>query len=229
VADPKPEEHLVPAEGFPPDVAPVAGPVPQGPLKRILDLGERAFSLALFAALVARLAPTLPTRPWNGLLLVSEGLVVFFMIIRRRPQLVTSRPLDWLAAFLGTAAPLLVRPGGHPLGPPAVGGTLILVGLVVSIWAKLTLRRSFGLAAANRGVVGAGLYGLVRHPMYAGYLMVYAGFFLLNPLAWNAGIYLLTIAFLVFRLMAEERLLAKDPHYLAFMGRVRYRLAPGLF
>lgn len=229
MADAKPDERREPAEGRTAGAAPAAGPAPQGPVKRILDLGERAFSLALFAALVARLAPTLPTRPWNAPLLVSEGLVVFFMIIRRRPQLVTSRPLDWLAAFIGTAAPLLVRPGGHPLGPPAVGGILILVGLVVSIWAKLTLRRSFGLAAANRGVVGGGPYGLVRHPMYAGYLMVYAGFCLLNPLAWNVGVYTVTIALLVYRVLAEERVLEKDPVYFAFMGRVRYRLAPGLF
>ena len=197
-------------------------------MKRALDLGERAFSILLFAALVARLAPGLASRPWNGLLLASEGLVVLFMVFRRRPELVSSRPLDWLAAFIGTA-PLLVQPGGQPLAPPAVGVFLIFFGLIVSIWAKVTLRGSFGLAAANRGLVGAGPYGLVRHPMYAGYLLTYAGFLLLNPLPWNAGVYLITASLLVYRVVAEERLLAEDADYLAFMGRVRYRLAPGLF
>ena len=132
-----------------------------------------------------RLAPTLAARPWNAVILLSEGLVVLFMVLRRRPQSVSMRPFDWLAAFVGTAAPLLVRSGGQALAPPQIGAFLTLFGLVFSIWAKLTLRRSFGLAAANYGTF--------------------------------------------YRVLAEEKLLAADPGYLAFMGRVRYRLAPGLF
>jgi protein-S-isoprenylcysteine O-methyltransferase Ste14 len=216
-----------------PDLEERASAAPRRPgastLARALDLGERAFCVLLFAALVVRLAPTLAARPWNAVILLSEGLVVLFMVLRRRPQSVSMRPFDWLAAFVGTAAPLLVRSGGQALAPPQIGAFLTLFGLVFSIWAKLTLRRSFGLAAANRGVVAAGPYALVRHPMYAGYFLIYAGFFLLNPLPWNAGVYLLAVGMQVYRVLAEEKLLAADPGYLAFMGRVRYRLAPGLF
>jgi len=101
--------------------------------------------------------------------------------------------------------------------------------MMFSIWGKLALRRSFGFAAANRGLVATGPYNVVRHPIYAGYLLVYLGFFILNPLAWNAAVYGATMVFFVLRIRAEERVLALDPAYAAFMQRVRYRVAPGLF
>jgi protein-S-isoprenylcysteine O-methyltransferase Ste14 len=198
-------------------------------LQRAMDLGERAFCLLLYAAFFVGMARSLDLRPWNAVVLLSEGLVVFFVIFRRPAVSVSTRPMDWLIALLGTAAPLQVRAGGHPLAPPAIGAGLMAAGVLIGIWAKLTLRRSFALAAANRGVVQSGPYSFVRHPIYAGYMLVYIGFFLANPLTWNAGIYLLTVGLLVLRVLAEEKVLAQDPAYVAFMGKVRYRLAPGLF
>jgi protein-S-isoprenylcysteine O-methyltransferase Ste14 len=198
-------------------------------LERALDLGERAFVVLMFAGLVARMAPAIAARPWNALLLTSEGLVTVFILIRRRPTAVSLRPLDWFAALIGTTAPLLVRPGGHAIAPGNVATALMLFGLGFSIWAKLTLRRSFALAAANRGVVGAGPYAFVRHPMYCAYMINYIGFFLANPLPWNAVFYLIAFVLMIVRILAEERVLAQDPAYAAYMERVRYRLAPGLF
>ncbi len=198
-------------------------------LKWAIDVGERVFSVILFAGLVLRMSQALGLRPWDALVLVSEGLVVLFMVVRRGAPMVTTRPLDWLLALVGTTAPMLVRPGGHALAPPVFALSLMICGLLLGVWGKLILRRSFGLAAANRGVVQAGPYGFVRHPIYAGYLLVYAGFFLANPLGWNAGVYVLSIAAMVYRVLAEERILAQDPAYASFMTRVRFRLAPGLF
>lgn len=198
-------------------------------LQRVMDLGERVLCLLLFAPFCLRLAHSLAIRPWDGLVLLSEGLVVVFVVFRRRPQMVSTRPVDWLFAMVGTAGPMLVTAGGRPFAPPSLGAALMVSGLLISIWAKLTLRRSFGLTAANRGVVHAGPYSFVRHPMYAGYILVDCGFLLVNPLAWNAGVYLITIVTLVARVLAEEKVLARDPAYAAFMERTRYRLAPGLF
>jgi protein-S-isoprenylcysteine O-methyltransferase Ste14 len=65
--------------------------------------------------------------------------------------------------------------------------------------------------------------------MYAGYILVYAGFLLNNPLWWNLGVYFATMLCLIARILAEEKVLAKDADYADFMTRVRYRLAPGLF
>ncbi|HEY2177821.1 MAG TPA: methyltransferase [Caulobacteraceae bacterium] len=198
-------------------------------LARLADLGERTFSVVLFTGLAVRVAEVIVQRPANAAILLSEGMVVVFMILRRRPLTVSARPLDWLAALAGTAGPMLIRPGGHMLAPPAIGLGLILTGFLLAIWGKLTLRRSFGLTAANRGLVQSGAYNVVRHPIYAGYLLTYIGFFLLNPTARNAALYGVTVGLMIIRIGAEENVLRLDPGYAAFMNRVRYRVAPGLY
>ncbi len=204
-------------------------PAAERRLQRAMDLGERAFSGILFAGLLARMAQSLDLRPWDGVVLIAEALVVGFMVFRRGAIVVSTRPADWLVALAGAAAPMLVKGGGQALVAPSAGAGLMLGGMALSLWGKLTLRRRFGLAAANRGVVDTGPYRFVRHPIYAGYVVIYTGFFLLNPMPWNAVVYLATIALMVVRILAEERVLTKDRAYVSFMARVHYRMAPGLF
>ena len=105
----------------------------------------------------------------------------------------------------------------------------MITGIVFQVICKLTLRRSFGLAPANRGLVVAGPYKLVRHPIYASYLINQTGFLLLNPTAWNAGILAGSLVIQIFRIAAEERLLAHDEAHAAFREAVPYRLLPGLY
>lgn len=201
-------------------------------LKLGMDVGERTFSVLMFAYMAVTFVPGLAAAPINALPLFSEGLVTVFMVLRRLTQDVSTRPFDWLVALAGTAAPLLVQPagpGGHALIPQIGFAALWLFGVAFSIWGKLILRRSFGLAAANRGVVEGGPYRLVRHPIYAGYIITYIAFLLVNPRVENAALYLFTITLIVVRVLAEERVLRADPVYAAFMARVKFRLAPGLF
>jgi protein-S-isoprenylcysteine O-methyltransferase Ste14 len=198
-------------------------------LLRLVDLGERLFILLFFASLVVRVGRSLDLRPYNILVLVAEGLVAFFFIIRRDPSAVTVRPVDWLVALSGSIIGMFVDAGGDPLLRTEVGSTFMVAGLLLSIWAKLNLRRSFGAAAAHRGLVNSGPYRIVRHPMYAGYTLVYVGFFLNNPLIWNLTLYVIGIALFVLRILAEEKLLGEDPEYSAYMGRVHYRFIPGVF
>lgn len=198
-------------------------------LQTAVDVTERIFVLLLFAIFAVRISRSIAVAPTNMLAVMNEGLVVLFILTRRFTAVFTMRPIDWIIALAGTSAPLFVRAGGHPLLPWFVGAALMLAGLSLAIAAKLTIRRSFGMAAANRGVVRGGPYLVVRHPMYAGYIFVYAGFLLNNPLAWNLGIYAFTLATLVARILAEEKVLAEDPQYSEYMSRVRYRLVPGIF
>jgi protein-S-isoprenylcysteine O-methyltransferase Ste14 len=197
-------------------------------LQIAIDLGERLFVLLLFATFAARLSHSLGIRPYNLLALLSEGLVATLILIRRNTDAVTMRPLDWVVALAGTALPMTVLPSGQPLLPPLAGTVLMFAGLSLAVWAKATLRRSFGIAAANRGSVISGPYRFVRHPMYAGYFLVFAGFLLNNPSIWNLAIYLLAVVCLIFRIFAEEAVLTNDPAYAAYRQRVRCRLAPGV-
>ena len=193
-----------------------------------IDLAERLFVLIIFANFVVVISHTLGVRPYNALALISEGLVVFFILIRRSAKAVTIRPWDWFIALAGTTLAMFVRAGGKPYAPEIFGTCLMFAGILLAIAAKLTLRKSFGVAAANRGAVISGPYRFVRHPMYAGYVLVYAGFFLNNPSPWNIAIYIATLALLVARIFAEEGVLDRDPVYAAYKARVHYRLVPGV-
>jgi protein-S-isoprenylcysteine O-methyltransferase Ste14 len=97
----------------------------------------------------------------------------------------------------------------------AVCGFLMVVGLCLNTAAKLTLRRSFGVVAANRGVKVSGPYRLIRHPMYAGYALTQIGFLLSGPTLWNFTIYALAFSIQIARIRAEERILNNDPAYSA--------------
>ncbi len=198
----------------------------------LLDWLERALVLGLYGWLVFRVVAVYATKasPLDLILLPSEGLVVWFILIRRTTSDVSRRPGDWLLAFGATAAPLLAHPGlGKALLPAAVCACLMLIGILVQIHAKLTLGRSFGCVPANRGLKLFGPYRFVRHPMYMGYLFTQVGFLLMNPTVWNLAVYGFCYVLLIPRLLAEERLLGRDSNYLEYMTVVRYRLIPGVF
>jgi protein-S-isoprenylcysteine O-methyltransferase Ste14 len=197
-----------------------------------LDLFEKIVVAGLFGFFVYRMIVAfVDTGNLIYLLLtISESLVVLFILIRRAAIHFSVRPLDWVLALGATAAPLMATPAElAPLLPGLICGLLTFSGLLLQIYAKLTLRRNFGIVAANRGVTTAGPYNFVRHPMYSAYMLTWVGFFLSNPSLWNFAIYAVGFSFQIARLMAEERLLNEDPIYRAFATQVRYRLVPRVF
>ena len=208
-------------------------PRPPAPWVRLaLDLFERAFVITLFVWLtVAVIAAVGRGATWVNLLqLGAEGLNVVFIVTRRRAVATSYRPVDWAISLGAVSFSMAVRPGAlPPLAPPAIAATLILAGVLVQVWSKLTLRRSFGITPANRGLVVHGPYRFIRHPMYLGYLIGWIGFYLLNPTLWNTNVYALCILLQWLRIGAEERVLAEDPGSAAYRSDVRYRVIPGLY
>jgi protein-S-isoprenylcysteine O-methyltransferase Ste14 len=69
----------------------------------------------------------------------------------------------------------------------------------------------------------------MRHPMYAGYLLVHIGVMVLMFSWHNLLIYLIGWTAQIRRLLAEERLLSDDPAYAQYISEVRWRLLPGIF
>lgn len=192
----------------------------------LLDAIERVAVAGLYAFLLYRFAGSLAERPANILVLISEGLIAAMILLRRPTTDISLKPMDWLVGVLGTALPMLFLPTGEGWGGAAV---LMAAGLGISLGAKLSLRRSFGVVAANRGVKRTGLYAAVRHPMYLGYLLTYVGTVLLNPSWWNLGLVVVWFAFEVARIHAEERVLMRDAAYQAHAASVRFRLVPGVW
>lgn len=194
----------------------------------VLDRTEQLLIIVLFSLLVHRVIAS--ANVFAPLLLLSEAAVAFFVLIRRPTKEISMRLGDWLLAICATAAPLLIAPGDStPEALVVPGVALIFAGNCFQLWSKFVLRRSFGIAPANRGVKASGPYRLVRHPMYAGYLTAHVGLLMLMPSLTNLVIYVIGWWAQVLRLLAEERLLSEDATYREFKDRVHYRLIPGVF
>ena len=194
----------------------------------VMDRVEQVVIVILWIFLVQRVE--ISGNPYAPLLLLSETAVVAFTLIRRPTENLSMNLGDWLLATAATSAGLLIIPG-VTLVPALVplGIALAVGGNLVQAWAKLVLRRSFGVAPANRGLKLTGPYKMVRHPMYAGYALVHMGVVILMFSPVNLVIYAIGWWAQILRILAEERLLSKDPEYAAYMERVKWRLIPGLF
>jgi len=123
------------------------------------------------------------------------------------------------------------RFGWSPV-PTAValfGDVLVAGGLILAMVVVLQNR----YAAANirvdtdQKVISTGLYGVVRHPMYAGALIMAVG----TPIALDSwwglvGLVPMT-AIVVLRILDEEKALAQElDGYREYMSRTRIRLVP---
>lgn len=197
-----------------------------------LDIIEKFTVVGLLTFFAARLVPPIyqDGAYLNLILLAAEGMVVVFVLFRRPTQAISHNWLDWLTGFGATALPLCVGPADGPaVIPAAVAGAVMTSGMALSIAAKLVLRRSFGIVAANRGVKVSGPYRLVRHPMYLGYAVHQMAFLLSGVTLWNAAVYALVFGLQVARILAEERALVTDVRYQELCAKVRYRVIPFVF
>lgn len=79
-------------------------------------------------------------------------------------------------------------------------------------------------------VVDTGLYGVVRHPMYAVTLFLFLSMPLVLACPYSFAVMLVYIPIIVKRIRNEEAVLEKGLEgYAEYKQRVRYRLVPGLW
>ena len=199
--------------------------------ERRADLLARAVTCCLFVLLAVRLGREfLQTGHLTGLLLlVSELLVVLLTVVRRRAAVVDRSLGARIVTTVALVGVPFITPSGSPLAPDVATALLSALGLLVIITGKMTLGRSFGVLPANRGIVSTGIYGLLRHPIYAGYLITHTAFLVAHPSGWNLALLVVSDVALMVRAVYEERTLALDPQYAEYMTRVRYRVCPGVF
>lgn len=188
---------------------------------------ERLFLIPLSCLVIYRVAPQVIEHPQLLLFLASELIAVVLLLVQRRGTWST-KPYPLAIALIGTGVGLLVVPEGVRLAPEWLSVMLVFGGAIVSLLAKVFLGRSFGVTAANRGVKHRGVYRVVRHPMYAGYILNQLGFLLLFFSPLNLAIYLIAWVAFWLRTVEEERFLEADPAYREYRKRVRYKLFPGI-
>ena len=192
----------------------------------------RVVVIALFTLMAIRIGSDfLATGRLTGLLLLaSETLVVVLTVLRRGTSEVDRSYRARLLTAFSMMGPVLVRPATvTALAPELATVLLSAAGLSVVIAGKVSLGRSFGLMPANRGVVSGGLYRLVRHPIYMGYLITHSGFVAANPTLWNVVMLVGADIALMWRAVCEEQTLSRDASYREYQQTVRWRVVPGVF
>lgn len=161
---------------------------------------------------------------------VAQLWVVAAYLVRRPASVVSLRTGDWLLAFGGTFGGVLLRPSGlHPHWGVVAGLDLQVIGLLVCLASFVALGRSFGFAAADRGLKRRGPYAVVRHPLYSSYVLLQLGYVLQSISLANVLVMVLVCCCDVGRALAEERLLTGSTGYAEYRAKVRWRLLPGIW
>jgi protein-S-isoprenylcysteine O-methyltransferase Ste14 len=119
-----------------------------------------------------------------------------------------------------------------PAGVSLVGDVLVAIGLGVAMVVVI----QNGYAAANvtveagQTLVAKGLYGIVRHPMYTGNIILMVGIPLALGSYWGLVFLIPGLVVLALRIRDEEDLLTQELNgYREYAQRVHYRLVPYLW
>lgn len=161
------------------------------------------------------------------LFVVAESLIAILFILRTPPKSFAQRPSEWIVAALGTLLPLMMRPASSALIDGADWG--VALGSSLQILGVMSLNRSFAVVPALRTLKTGGMYRVVRHPIYASYLVSLSAYLAGNFSLRNALLWLLSLACLVARVHLEERHLAQTSEYRDYMRRVGWRLIPRVY
>jgi protein-S-isoprenylcysteine O-methyltransferase Ste14 len=136
--------------------------------------------------------------------------------------------------FLLIVPALDFRFGGPvmPLSVVGAGDALFVLGFgfIGRVYRENTFTSATIEVAQGQQVISTGPYAIVRHPMYASALVYLLG----TPLAlgsyWGLLAFLGMLPLLVWRLLDEEHVLARElPGYADYQRKVRFRLLPGVW
>ena len=150
------------------------------------------------------------------------------VLMRPRPLAQDTRPVTVAVALSAVLLPgllsMLAGGGARPAGALlAVQALAVLVMGAGIVW----LGRNFSVLPQYRVLVTCGPYALVRHPIYAAYLMFDGALAAGSGSLLAAGLWLAEAALLSLRAKAEERLLeASEPAFTEYKAKVPYRFVP---
>ncbi len=151
---------------------------------------------------------------------------------REQKQVIAWSGLMFLAAFI--LAGLNFRFGWHvlPLWVSAAAAVLFLLGYLLyaevlreNVWLSRTIE-----VQEHQKVVDTGLYGVVRHPMYAATLLLFLSMPLILGSLGSFAVMLFYLPIIASRIRGEEALLEKELEgYAEYKKRVKYRILPGIW
>lgn len=214
-------------------------------------LASTIFGIAFFAALLFWPAGTLDY--WQAWIFIAVFIAATMIpsiylavknpeTLRRRMKAgptAETRPVQKVAivgTVVSVVAVLVLSALDHRFGWSQVPTAVVVVGLVLVafglVFAQLVVIQNNYAAAtitveAEQKVVSTGLYGVVRHPMYVGALIMMVG----TPLAldsyWGLVAVIPGLAVLALRIVDEENMLRDElDGYREYLEKVHYRLVP---
>lgn len=167
------------------------------------------------AALARRMkaGPTAETRPAQRIVMSAMVLLV-------------------IAALVVSALDHRFGWSSVPLWLIVAGDVLVVGGLVLS--QLVIVQNSYAAATitveADQPLVSTGLYGVVRHPMYLGALIMMVGMPPALDSLWGLVVVAVALPVLAARILDEEKMLRQElPGYPEYASRVRKRLVPGVW
>jgi len=194
-------------------------------LRRLGDLALAFMLILLASSRALALVEGARDGDWlAGIHQVVAGLGLLIMaglVLMRRPAVATRPGLMLkLIALVGSwmAIPLVLLPLTWRPDWMLIGSTTILfVGDIFVVWALLTLRYSFSVFPEARRLIRHGPYQLVRHPLYAAYIVSYLSLALTRFSVLALLFATIGIAGELLRAGQEERVLrATFPEYAAY-------------
>jgi protein-S-isoprenylcysteine O-methyltransferase Ste14 len=193
---------------------------------------DRAFALTALIAAAMRLIAAAPGEWWLppviGLAALN-GLVGVLFFLRRPVVLVgtTWQLVSFLPTMIGFGLAVRFAP---PVGQwPWPAHVLFAAGVGLAFAAFAFLGRSFGVLPALRATVVCGPYRVIRHPAYAGELLMALACLAASPTLMALTAWLLLLPGVIWRIASEESVLCADASYVAYRAAVRWRLLPGIW
>jgi len=116
-----------------------------------------------------------------------------------------------------------------PAAVSLTGDALVAIGLGIAIFTVIENRYAAATVTVEEGqkVVSTGLYGLVRHPMYVGAMIMIAGIPLALDSWWGLAVLIPYLFGVAFRIRDEERMLTNElSGYREYTQKVHHRLVP---
>lgn len=140
---------------------------------------------------------------------------------------------------IGGFGALLLSALGHrfgwyalPFGVALVGVVLMNLGAILMLVAQNQNAHASKILDINKGqvLIDTGLYGLIRHPLYAGYCLLILFFPIALGSIWGLPLAILSCVSIVVRIRFEEDMLLKGMDgYKEYQRRVKYKLIPGIY
>jgi protein-S-isoprenylcysteine O-methyltransferase Ste14 len=160
------------------------------------------------------------------------SLLVALLLVRRQPVGKARGLLPRVTAVAGTFMVMLLVliPAPEPALAQSIAGLVLIgTGSILSVVSVSFLGRSFSIMAEARELVTAGVYSLVRHPLYVAEETALLGAIVINFSPTAVLLLAVHIAFQMQRARNEEGVLSEAfPAYQAYKARTR-RFIPGLY